>query len=380
MQKLVFDIKQLCLYEKASREHSRTSCNNKHSAISSLDDSHALRGSVALKKIQTTAPLAIDSEVSSDFKKAKRSNILITGESGTGKEVVARFIHQLSALKDKPFVAVNCGAIPDTLIESELFGHKKGSFTGAIEERKGFFELAHTGTLFLDEIGELSLAVQPKLLRALQEKVIRKVGAVKDQQIDVRLIAATNRDLESMVKEGLFREDLFYRLNVMRFHVPPLRQRKQDILPLVKHFLKQYKKGYHDNDGFLSPSVVQAFEDYNYPGNVRELENAVERMLVLGKDNLQNPNDIACMLRSGGIKGTIQDSEKIKDNTCQSGLMQIPLPEEGINLEKVLNNLEKDVLERALKRVQGRRLEACSLLGLSTRALRYRLQKYKLEQ
>lgn len=294
------------------------------------------------------------------------SNILITGESGTGKEVIARAVHKNSPLKDQPFVAVNCGAIPDTLIESEMFGHKKGSFTGAIMDKKGFFELADGGTLFLDEIGELPLAVQPKLLRALQEKVIRMVGDTKDKRVQVRFITATNRDLEKMVQETTFREDLFYRLNVVRIHIPPLRERKEDIPLFVEHFLKKCKGKLNCPKKTISDDVISLFQKYDYPGNIRELENLVERVIILSGDQIIQDEDVLPFLN--------QDVRNEKNTS-----FEVVLPEQGIDIEAVMEKVEKNLLLQALQRTGGLKKPAADLLKLSLRTFRYRLQKYQLD-
>lgn len=209
------------------------------------------------------------------------TNVLITGESGTGKEMIAKAIHFNGPLKDKAFIPVNCGAIPENLIESEIFGHKKGSFTGAVADKAGLFEAANGGTLFLDEVGELPLSMQVKLLRALQEKVIRRVGAVDDTKIDARIIAATNRNLHEMVEDGTFRQDLFYRLNVIYLKAPPLRDRKEDIPILANHFLKKYNERLNKAIGGISDEAMAIIKNYSYPGNVRELENIIERTVAL---------------------------------------------------------------------------------------------------
>ena len=333
--------------------------------------------SLVMKKLYTGIQQLCDYEQRTLNKKSQEglgrrrggANVLITGESGTGKELTARLIHQLGPLKDRPFVAVNCGAVPDTLIESEIFGHKKGSFTGAVEDKPGFFELADTGTLFLDEIGELSMAVQPKLLRALQEKLIRPVGSAKEKKVHVRLITATNRDLEDMVKAGHFREDLFYRLNVVRFHVPPLRERKEDIPLLVKHFLKQ--RGKKGPELALSPAALKAFEQYDYPGNVRELENLIERILVLGDKAPCAPNEVLHFLKTGGLNL----GAKLPEHAGAA----LPLPEEGIALEQTISALEKNFIQQALKKTHGHRGEAARLLQLTLRAFRRRLSKHNLD-
>ena len=290
------------------------------------------------------------------------AHILITGESGTGKEMIAREVHKLSLLKSKPFVAVNCGAISPNLIESEMFGHKKGSFTGAVVDKKGFFELADGGVLFLDEIGELPLEMQPKLLRVLQEKTIRMVGGTKDKKVNVRLISATNRDLEKMVKKGEFREDLFYRLNVVRIHIPPLRERKADIPFLVKYFFKKYSQKKEGSAGGISPSAMRVFQHYDYPGNIRELENLIERVIILGEEDQIEEQDILSCLA--------EEEKKAK--------WDISLPVQGMDLEEIIGNLEKNLLIQALQRTKGLKKPAADLLQLSLRAFRYRLHKYQL--
>ena len=290
------------------------------------------------------------------------AHILITGESGTGKEVIAREVHKAGPLKKKPFMAVNCGAISPNLIESEMFGHKKGSFTGAVADKKGFFELADRGVLFLDEIGELPLEVQPKLLRVLQEKTVRMVGGTNDKKVNVRLISATNRDLEKMVQQGSFREDLFYRLNVVRIHIPPLRERKEDIPSLVKYFVKKYSTKKEGSAKGISPSAMRVFQQYDYPGNIRELENLIERVIILGAENQIEEQDVLSCLA--------EEEKKSK--------LDISLPVQGMDLEEMIEKLEKNLLIQALQRTQGLKKPAAALLKLSLRAFRYRLHKYQL--
>ena len=315
--------------------------------------------SEAIKKIQKTIK-----QISSSS-----AYVLITGDSGTGKEMIARSIHQHSPLKNNMFVAVNCGAIPDSLIESEMFGHKKGSFTGAVSDKKGFFESANGGTLFLDEIGELPLALQPKLLRVLQEKVVRMVGAVEDKKIEVRLISATNRNLTEMVREGRFREDLFYRLNVVHIHIPSLKERKDDIPLLVKHFFKQYSVRQNLPVPELSDEVMQVFQEYDYPGNVRELENLIERILILREKEQIFPEELRSFLKKTRV---------VNPNT-QEELLKFSLPEKGMDMEKEIGDLEKSLLVQALERSKGVKKGAADLLGLSLRSFRYRLQKHNLD-
>ena len=294
------------------------------------------------------------------------ANVLITGESGTGKEVIARYIHFHSELKNKKFVPVNCGAIPEDLMESEMFGHKKGSFTGAIVDKKGFFESADGGTLFLDEVGELPLRVQPKLLRVLQEKTIRMVGAVADTKVNVRLISATNRDLWSMVKEGSFREDLFYRLNVVNIHLPPLRDRREDILLLINYFVTEYCKKLNKPIKRISTSAMEKLRTYHYPGNVRELENLIERIIILS-DNEEVPLE--------AVLPALQ-KKALSDSETSDRSFKIHLSTEGCDLEKVISDLEKDLLDQALQKTNGSKTAAAKLLGLNLRSFRYRLKKY----
>ena len=290
------------------------------------------------------------------------ANVLITGESGSGKEVVARFVHSCSLLKDQVFVPVNCGAIPADLMESEMFGHKKGSFTGAVADKKGFFEAAEGGTLFLDEVGELSLSLQPKLLRVLQEKTIKMVGSVEDKKVNVRLISATNRDLESKVQEGSFREDLFYRLNVINIHLPPLRERKEDISLLVQHFVEKYCNKHKLAVKKISNHVMKKLQSYDYPGNIRELENLIERMIVLGEDSEFIELSPSCL--------PVRSKDKA---------LKITLPDEGCDMEKIIGDLEKDLLNQALNKTGGVKTLSARMLGLNLRSFRYRLKKYRMD-
>ena len=284
------------------------------------------------------------------------SNILILGESGTGKELVAKAIHYHSPRTGGPFVAVQCAAIPSALLESELFGHVKGSFTGAIKDREGKFELADKGTLFLDEIAEMSPEMQAKLLRAIQEREIERVGGSSPVKIDVRIIAATNQDLERLVKEKKFREDLYYRLNVISITLPPLRERKEDIPILIEHFLKKFG----ETDCTVDKEAMEILMSYSWPGNVRELENTIERALVLKKDNIIMKENLPERLWKG--------EERI-------GKVVMDLPEEGIDLEEV----EKEIIKIALEKAKGNQTQAAKYLGISRPTLLYRMEKYKLE-
>jgi two-component system response regulator PilR (NtrC family) len=288
-----------------------------------------------------------------------RTTVLITGESGVGKELVARAVHTKSPRAQAPFIAVNCGAIPEGLLESELFGHMKGAFTGASSSKPGLFLAASTGTLFLDEIGELPLALQVKLLRALQDRRVKPVGGVEDIDIDARIIAATNRDLQAEVKAGRFREDLFYRLNVIQVKVPPLRERREDILLLSEHFLRKFAREHGRGEIAFSRAALAALSDYGFPGNVRELENAVERGVTLAEGNTVELEDLPSSLRGPGM-------------TLAPVVGEI---HPGFDLQRFLDELERQYLERALGQANGVKLEAAKLLGLTFRSFRYRLKK-----
>jgi two-component system response regulator PilR (NtrC family) len=285
--------------------------------------------------------------------------VLIYGESGTGKELVARRLHSLSGRKGR-FVAVNCSAIPEGLIESELFGHVKGSFTGAVADKPGLFEEAQGGTLFLDEVGELPLTLQPKLLRVLQEGRIKRVGGNREIAVDVRIVSATNRELRSEVGSGRFREDLFYRLNVVAIEIPPLRERREDIPVLAQHFLKKYAEAFGRPVRGFSREVLETLERYGYPGNVRELENLVERAVALEPGEYLSRDSL---------------SAELLGNSHGRPNASLEIPEEGIDLEATLESVERRYLESALRRTGGNRTEAAKLLGCSFRSLRYRLDK-----
>ena len=293
-----------------------------------------------------------------------KTNILIAGESGTGKELVAKAIHYNSPRKEKPFVTLNCGAIPESLIESELFGHMKGAFTDAIATKKGLFEVADEGTIFLDEISELPLLMQVKLLRVLQDKEFKRVGGTEDIRVDVRIISATNKDLEGAVREKLFREDLFYRLNVIQIKLPPLRERKEDIPILANHFLKKYSEELNKNILNISPETHQILLHYEYPGNVRELQNIIERAVALeGSQELTATN----------LNSYLSEQPLLK-----KGSMDIEIPNEGIDLEKIVEDLERTLLLKALDKTKGIKKKAAELLHINFRSMRYRLEKYGL--
>ncbi len=288
-------------------------------------------------------------------------NVLIVGESGTGKELVARAIHFNSPRKDGPFVAINCSAIPPTLLESELFGHVKGAFTGAISNKEGLFELANGGTIFLDEICEISPSLQVKLLRAIQERCFRRVGGVEDIEVDVRIISATNRDIELEVKEGRFRDDLYYRLNVIQVRIPPLRERKEDIPLLAEHFIKKFSNEFSKDIKGIKPEAMRILMSYDFPGNVRELENFIER---------------AVALESGEYISEDVLPEELRGRFEKIPPFKYDIPPEGIDLEKTLSEIERHILLQALKKADGVQKKAASLLNLTPRSFRYRLEKY----
>ena len=291
-----------------------------------------------------------------------QSTILLTGESGTGKELVARAIHDLSPRAEKPFISINCGAFTETLLESELFGYIKGSFTGANSNRKGLFEAAHGGTIFLDEIGEMSPAMQVKLLRVLQEKRIRPVGAHDEMAIDARVIAATNRDLKQMIDDGTFREDLYYRVSVIPIHLPPLRERTDDIADLIDHFVRKFC----DQAGkslTISPKAVQLLENYAWHGNVRELEHTIERAVALERSDEIQPEQLP---------------DHITNYNPQRINAEFDLPEAGINLVTHLENLEKTYVVEALRTTAGNQTKAAELLQMPVRSLRHLLDKHNV--
>ena len=287
-----------------------------------------------------------------------RATVSITGESGTGKELIAQAVHQLSGRTGR-FVAVHCAALPETLLESELFGHEKGAFTGATEQRKGRFELADGGTLFLDEIGEIPLSTQVKLLRVLETRQFERIGGMETIEVDTRVVTATNRDLSAMVAEGKFREDLFYRLDVVTVHLPPLRERTEDIPPLVNHYLAHFAKENGRADLSISESAMSALCSYPWPGNIRELKNCVERMVVLTRGNLIDLDNVPVNIR-----------EKITP-----GITRTLLSSSSCDLERN----EKMLISRALEECGGNRTQAAEKLGISRRTLHRKLALYNLE-
>jgi len=293
------------------------------------------------------------------------SNVLITGESGTGKELIARAIHHYSYRKDRPFVAINCSAIPEGLFESELFGHIKGAFTGAIANKEGIFESAHGGTIFLDEIGDIPQSFQVKLLRVLDDKIIKRVGGNQEIKIDVRIVAATNKDLKKAIAEGTFREDLFYRLDVIPIEMPPLRERKEDISLLIEHFLSKFNRILGREVKSTSPDAMERLVNHSWKGNVRELENVIERAVTLGSGPVIDLKIIEeCLHRTIPYKTRIS----------------VDIPLDGIDLEGLLTEIEKDLLLKALDKARGVKKDAAELLRLDFRSFRYRLAKYNLSK
>jgi two-component system, NtrC family, response regulator PilR len=295
---------------------------------------------------------------------ATASTVLITGESGTGKELAARAIHNMSPRAGAPFVSINCGAFTETLLESELFGYMKGSFTGAVANRKGLFEAAEGGTIFLDEIGETTPSMQVKLLRVLQEKCIRRVGGIEEIPIDCRVVAATNRDLSRMVEDGTFRNDLFYRISVIPVELPPLRARGVDIPDLVRHFLEKYSNQAGRPTLDIAEETLRYLDSYDWPGNVRELENTIERAVALERTPRIEPERLPERIL------------KYKPRT----ITDVDLPEEGFNLEAYLSQLERDYIIRALQRTAGNQTRAAEILNMSVRSLRHLLDKHKIRQ
>ncbi|WP_455241721.1 sigma-54-dependent transcriptional regulator [Petrachloros mirabilis] len=295
-----------------------------------------------------------------------KSNVLICGESGTGKELVARAIHYNSARSAMPFVAVNCSAVPETLLESELFGHMKGSFTGAVANKAGLFEVANGGTIFLDEIGDTTPTIQVKLLRVIQEREFRRVGGNQDMKVDVRIVAATNRDLEKAVADGSFREDLYYRLDVIPIRLPPLRLRTGDIPLLVTHFLERFAEESGKPAPILTPEAIQVLLSHEWRGNVRELENLIERVVAFSTGVPVTETDVRGWLHRAV---TPQQTQGLPTD----------IPDEGIDLEGLINGIEKDLLMKALERSKWVKKKAARLLKLNTRSFRYRLEKYAIK-
>jgi len=312
---------------------------------------------------------------------SEATTILIQGESGTGKDLVAKTIHYESTRQDGPFVAINCSAIPETLMEAELFGHEKGAFTDAKQMKKGLFETANGGTLFLDEIGELSPLLQAKLLRVLEDQVIRRVGGVRDLQVDVRVVAASNRDLEKAVREGQFRQDLYYRLAIIAIFIPPLRERSEDILPLVDFFISLYNRKFKKAVRGISPETRRLLLAHNWPGNVRELKNSIERAMILEDEAVLRPMYMPFAVGEAARSGltAFEHTSAATDGggkQLASGrvLPRLYIPEEGTSLEEV----ERAMVELAMRQANGNQTHAARLLDISRDALRYKLKKFDL--
>ncbi|NMT65522.1 sigma-54-dependent transcriptional regulator [Marinobacter orientalis] len=335
-------------------------------AESSSDEPGLLLGkSAEIKRLRT------------QVRKLARSQapVFISGESGSGKELVARMIHLQGPRRDRPFIAVNCGAIPSELMESEFFGHKKGSFTGAVDNKDGLFRSADGGTLFLDEVADLPLAMQVKLLRAIQEKAVRPVGDTREVAVDIRLLSATHKDLPGLVQSGEFRQDLFYRINVIELSVPALRDRPDDISLLANHILERIAREYECEPASLTPDAVDRLKDHDFPGNVRELENILERAFTLCDADLIGPEDlhIGNGPSTAGLSGAGGAAAHSKEQQAP------PLPAGEIDLENYLETIERQAIEKALEATRWNKTAAAKRLGISFRALRYRLKKLGME-
>ena len=347
-----FDPDQLqALVRKAVEKHALVAENARLKARVGLSTSGLIGKSRAMRRVLDLVARVADT----------KTTILITGESGTGKERVARAIHEASSRREQPFLVVNCGALPENLMESELFGHEKGAFTGATARHQGLFREADGGTVMLDEVGELPLSLQVKLLRVLQERKVRPVGAAQEMPVDVRVLAATNRNIEDEVKEGAFRQDLYYRLNVIRFELPPLRERREDIAAMADQFVRRFALEMQKDVVGLTPDALRALERYAFPGNVRELENMLERAVALAGARTIGLADLP---------------DEVSGTGEHFGRDWTRLPEDGCQLDGVLAEVERRLLQQALERTAGVRKEAASLLGISFRSMRYRLAKH----
>ncbi len=352
-----FQVDEVQLIIRNALERRRLSTENmllKREMASQSSFSRIIGQSDAMQKVFEVIKKVADS----------KSNVLIGGESGTGKELVARAIHYNSSRVQMPFVTVNCSAVPETLLESELFGHMKGSFTGAVSNKAGLFEVANGGTIFLDEIGDTTPTIQVKLLRVIQEREFRRVGGTQDVKVDVRIVAATNRDLEKAVAEGAFREDLYYRLDVIPIKIPPLRMRTGDIPLLVSHFLEKFAGESGKPVPAITQEAVHVLLAHEWRGNVRELENVIERVVAFSTGGSVTEADIR-----GWLHKTISSQQVVPAD----------LPEDGLDLEGLINSIEKDLLLKALERSQWVKKRAARLLRLNTRSFRYRLEKYEIK-
>ena len=333
---------------------------NEQKPVEALNEPELLGHSLAIQQTSKT------------IEKLSRSQapVYISGESGVGKELVAQLIHRQGSRADKPFVPVNCGAIPGELMESEFFGHKKGSFTGAVSDKEGLFQAANGGTLFLDEVADLPLTMQVKLLRAIQEKAIRPIGEQREIPIDVRILSATHKDLEQLTKEGQFRQDLFYRINVISLHVPGLRERPEDIPVLTDYFLNRIASTWQTSVPTLERAAIEALKKYPFPGNVRELENILQRAMTLCESNLISAADL--QLPKGNAAGIVDDS------LANTHAADKPDPE-PLGLNPMLENTEREEIIKALEQTRYNKTAAAKLLGITFRAMRYRIQKLGIE-
>ena len=350
-----FDAAELAMLVKKALEKQELAQENRRlrARVSQLVDTDVLGRSTAMRAV-----LDLVQRIAN-----MRTTVLITGESGSGKERVARAVHDASERRDKPFLVVNCGALPEALMESELFGHEKGAFTGAQAKHLGLFREANGGTVLLDEVGELPANLQVKLLRVLQERAVRAVGATQETPIDVRVLAATNRDVESDVGSGKFRQDLYYRLNVIRIALPPLRDRREDIPMLAERFMRRFADEMGKEVAGFTPDAIRALQAYAFPGNVRELENMLERAVALAGSSIIGLGDFP---------------QELSGSVGAPGGALLELPEAGCNLDEVVNEVERRLLTSALERTGGVRTAAAKLLGISFRSLRYRLAKLGL--
>ncbi len=347
-----FDIDELRIIVKRAYEKRKLEIENKK-LQRLIEEKYSFENIIGKSKIMKDIFLLIEKIAPID------TTVLITGESGTGKDLIARAIHFRSLRKDGEFVAINCASIPENLLESELFGYKRGAFTGAVTSKVGLFQEANRGTLFLDEIGEMPQGLQAKLLRVLQDKKIRPLGGTQEKEVDVRIIAATNHNLEDMVKKGDFREDLFYRLNVITIDLPPLRKRKEDIPLLVNYFIKKLNKKFNKEIKGVEPSLLEYFFLYDWPGNVRELENLVERLMILEEGTL---------LTSKHLPKKYKDPGEISEIT-------IPSEFKNFNLNQYIDNVVKKIISLSLEKTGGNKKDAASLLGISYRSFRYYYNK-----
>jgi len=359
-----FDLDEIKVVVRKTLEQRRLASENADLRVQNRDLKAQLQGTYSFEGL-----VGKSAKMRAIFQLVERiagtgSTIMISGESGTGKELIARAIHYNSGRGEQPFVSINCGALPDDLLESELFGHMRGSFTGATATKKGLFEVANGGTIFLDEIGETSTAMQIKLLRVLQERKIRRVGGTEEIPVDVRVITATNQDLEQRVREKKFREDLFYRINVIPIRMPALREKPEDIRPLAEHFLAKYSGLMGKSARAISEPALEHLESYHWPGNVRELENVVERAVALESSDVIHPGSLPREVRLG--------------KSHRGGEVAVVLPEAGLDLERHIEDLRRRYMMEAMERTGGVQTHAAEMLGMTFRSFRYFAKKYSL--